>query len=197
MIFYFVTIVSTFSLSTLSVLFLCRLYNTPFFHPKKPEQFREQCMNVVKMSSIFVLEYSVFGRLFARFSPGSSIFHIINYVFCIEMLYYAYHRLIHTRWLYKPFHSLHHRNVIVYPIDTFYFDIVDVTAYTLCICYPLQWIHVSYWEHVVVLYLYIMASYLSHSNIFFTHHALHHRRFDCNFCILFPIFDVIYGTYRE
>ena len=196
-------ILSTFTLSTMTTFFLCYFYDYPFFNPKKTTNLLSHQINaVIKSSSILVLEYEFIIICFMRFDekPHSmivSIFHIVNYAFLIELFYYLYHRIIHTKLLYKPLHSVHHQNVVVYPLDTFYFDIIDITAYVLCICLPLKFIALNYFEHAFVLYVYITASYLSHSKLFFTHHFIHHRCFDCNFCILIPIFDIMCGTYRE
>jgi len=39
--------------------------------------------------------------------------------------------------------------------------------------------------------------FVSHSTIAYYHHILHHKYYKYNYCLVFPIFDIIFDTYLE
>lgn len=123
-----------------------------------------------------------------------SYYTMILYSLMAEANYYVYHRLIHS-YYYVEIHKKHHKNVIVYPFDTFYFTQLDDFALITSLGLPVVFVKMSMLEHVFILYVYITCAYLSHSNLFWSHHFIHHRIPHSNFCILFPVFDILFGTY--
>lgn len=125
-----------------------------------------------------------------------SFYTLCMYFLCIEAIYYVYHRLIH-KYFYLYVHKKHHTNITVYPFDTFFLTELDDLASIVSIRLPVLFIKISMIEQFIILYLYITSSYLSHSNLFWSHHYIHHKLFKYNFCILFPIFDIIFGTYKK
>jgi len=88
-------------------------------------------------------------------------------------------------------------NIIVYPFDSFYLTDLDDLASIISIGMPIIFINVSLYEQILIFYIYITSSYLSHSELYWSHHSIHHKLLNCNYCILFPIFDIIFGTYRR
>lgn len=126
-----------------------------------------------------------------------SMTNIILYTFIVEFCYYIYHRAIHTKGLYKQIHSKHHENIIVYPLDSLYFNVTDIMCYICCLQCPIFLIKLDAFEHFIALYFYVTLGFISHSNIYFSHHVIHHKLFKYNFCLVFPYFDVLFGTYRE
>jgi sterol desaturase/sphingolipid hydroxylase (fatty acid hydroxylase superfamily) len=120
---------------------------------------------------------------------------MILYCLFIEANYYVYHRFIH-KYYYGNIHKKHHENIHVYPFDTFHLTQIDDMALVLSLGLPLAFIKISMVEHFLILYIYITTSYLSHSELFWHHHSIHHRFLYSNFCILVPIFDILFGTYK-
>jgi sterol desaturase/sphingolipid hydroxylase (fatty acid hydroxylase superfamily) len=92
---------------------------------------------------------------------------------------------------------MHHENIDVYPFDTFYMTKTDSFFLVSSLGAPILFLHLNYFELVFVLYVYITAAYFEHSKEFIlSHHATHHKLIFCNFCILNPVFDIMFGTYR-
>ena len=197
-------ILGTFAASTITTIGVCNYYNVPFFNPTYNRyQFYENVRRVIP-STISVLSqaiiiYSLLVRTFIENKPHSvvqNIDNILKYSVIAELIYYIYHRIIHTKDYYKAIHSLHHENINVYPFDTFYMTKLDSLFLIGSLGAPIFILHMNYFENVVALYIYITAAYLEHSNIYLVHHAKHHKLMFCNFCILNPIFDLLVGTYR-
>jgi sterol desaturase/sphingolipid hydroxylase (fatty acid hydroxylase superfamily) len=124
-----------------------------------------------------------------------SFYSMCLYCLLIEANYYIYHRIIH-KYYYENVHKKHHTNVIVYPFDTFFLTDFDDLASIVSIGMPIIFINISVYEQIIILYMYITSSYLSHSELYWSHHSIHHKLLNYNYCILFPIFDIIFGTYR-
>jgi len=74
---------------------------------------------------------------------------------------------------------------------------LDDLASIISIGMPIIFVNISVYEQMIILYIYITTSYLSHSELYWSHHSIHHKLLNYNYCILFPIFDVIFGTYRS
>jgi sterol desaturase/sphingolipid hydroxylase (fatty acid hydroxylase superfamily) len=196
-------IVSVFGAGTATAYVLCKQQNTSFFNPKR-ENERDYYLYIAAVA-LFTLTQSIWLTTNV-FHPSIenethtslvTIANIVNYCIWVEGFYYAYHRFAHTKSAYKWLHSTHHTNVVVYPADTFYFSLLDVTALSVILGAPTLFLRVNWFEHIVVLYVYITSGYLSHSDHFYKHHDLHHRLMNCNYCLFLPIFDMALNTYKE
>ena len=183
-------------MSTLSAYFICSYNNYPFINPSLTDEQQNLKINeYIKNVPILIIQstslmYFVSNN-FVQYNDHTlfqSFYTLGMYFLCIEAIYYVYHRLIHKK---------HHTNIIVYPFDTFFLTELDDLASIVSIGLPILFIKVSMFEQFIILYLYITSSYLSHSNLFWSHHYIHHKLFIYNFCILFPIFDIIFGTYKR
>ena len=197
-------IVGTFTVSTLSAYLICYLNNYPFINPaltneEKNNKLNEYIRNVPLLvfqstSLMYIVSDNIIP--YGQHTWLESGCLITAYCVLIEAIYYAYHRFIH-KYFYVNVHKKHHTNVIVYPIDTFFLTELDDLASILAIGLPVVFIKISAVEQMLILYVYITSSYLSHSNLYWSHHNIHHRFMKCNYCILFPVFDIIFGTYVE
>ena len=117
------------------------------------------------------------------------------YIVLVEGMNYAYHRLMHTPYFFKRIHYKHHEDRSVYPIDTFYMTFLDVSLNVLVLAIPVLFLRMNVMEYSMMTYFYVTGEFLAHSNILTNHHLIHHWKVKGNYCILFPIFDVIFGTY--
>jgi sterol desaturase/sphingolipid hydroxylase (fatty acid hydroxylase superfamily) len=198
-------ILGTFSASTLSAYGICKYYNVPFFNPTQNSyQFKYQLYEVGKSTSIVlfnsIIFISFFIDSFVKYESHTmyqNIQNILLYSTLVELFYYAYHITVHKKEYYKLIHSKHHENIVVYPFDTFYMHSVDSYFLIASLGLPLAIVRLNYFENIISIYTYITAAYLAHSEKFFTHHAAHHKIIFCNYCIIIPIFDLIFGTYRH
>lgn len=197
-------IVGTFTVSTLSAYLICYLNNYPFINPaltneEKNNRLNEYIRNVPLLvfqstSLMYIVSDNIIP--YGQHTWLESGYSIMTYCLLIEAIYYAYHRFIH-KYFYVNVHKKHHTNIIVYPLDTFFLTELDDIASILAIGLPVVFIKISAVEQMLILYVYITSSYLSHSNLYWSHHTIHHRFMKFNYCILFPVFDIIFGTYLE
>jgi sterol desaturase/sphingolipid hydroxylase (fatty acid hydroxylase superfamily) len=200
----FGVIVSTFTISTITAFLLCYANSYPFINPnfsnkERITRINEYIKNVpVLIFQSTVLMYMVSGNIipYGQHTWFESLYSMGLYCLLIEANYYVYHRFIH-KYYYAIVHKKHHVNVIVYPFDTFFLTDLDDLASIISIGMPIIFVNISVYEQTIILYLYITSSYLSHTELYWSHHSLHHKLLNCNYCILFPIFDIIFGTYRS
>jgi len=200
----FGVIVASFSISTITAFFIYYVNNYPFINPtfsneKRINRINEYIRNVPLL--IFQstgLMYIVSDNIipYGKHNWFESLYSICLYCLLIEAIYYIYHRIIH-KYYYTNVHKKHHTNIIVYPFDTFFLTDLDDLASIISIGMPIIFINISVYEQIIILYIYITTSYLSHSELYWSHHSIHHKLLNYNYCILFPIFDIIFGTYRS
>lgn len=128
-----------------------------------------------------------------------------------DLWFYSVHRLLHTRWLFKRVHSVHHRSVEVNPFSSYSFHAVEALLITgwvvpvaLVLPIPLPVIMVA---QVVGLSNNVMA-HLGHELLprwwtrtpvlrwtnTATFHALHHERFTGNYGLFTRVWDRLLGT---
>jgi len=196
-------IVGTFSVSTFTAYCICLYNDCPFVNPKMKHAIRvERIYDLVKnVPSLLLQSVGMMYLVSNNIIPYGQHTWLESYramsLYCLltEANYYTYHRFIH-RYYYVQIHKMHHENVIVYPFDTFHLTQLDNIALVVSLGLPLVFIQMSMVEHFLILYMYITSAYLSHSELFWKHHSIHHRLLNCNFCILFPVFDILFGTYR-
>jgi len=200
----FGVIVFTFSISTITAFLICYANNYSFMNPtfsneKRMTRIKEYIKNVpLLICQSTGLMYIVSDNIipYGRNNWVESLYSMCLYCLIIEANYYLYHRIIH-KYFYANVHKKHHTNVIVYPFDTFYLTSLDDLASIISIGSPIIFINISVYEQIIILYIYITSSYLSHSELYWSHHSIHHKLLNYNYCILFPIFDIIFGTYRS
>ena len=196
-------IIGTFAFSTMTAYFICSLNNYPFINPKFDNETRlERVNDYIKNVPILIIQsigliYLASNNIihYRTHTMLESFYCITIYCTLIEANYYIYHRFIH-KYYYDLVHKKHHTNVIVYPFDTYYLTSIDDLASIISIGLPLFFIKISAMEEIIILYMYITSSYLSHSELYWSHHSIHHKLLRYNYCILFPIFDIIFGTYK-
>jgi sterol desaturase/sphingolipid hydroxylase (fatty acid hydroxylase superfamily) len=196
-------IIGTFTISTISAILICYLNNYSFINPNLTDEeqiiqlndyIRHIPLLLVKSTGfMYIISNNIIP--YGQHTWIESSVSITSYCLLIEAIYYTYHRFIH-KYYYVTIHKKHHVNIIVYPMDTFYLTDVDEIATIISIGLPIIFIKVSAIEHALILYIYITSSYLSHSNIYWDHHNIHHKLIRYNYCILIPIFDIIFGTYK-
>jgi len=199
----FGVIVATFSISTITSFFICYANNHPFMNPtftneERNSRIKEYIKNVpVLIFQSTGLMYIVSDNIipYGQHTWFESLYSMFLYCLLIEAIYYIYHRIIH-KYYYANVHKKHHTNVIVYPFDTFFLTNLDDLASIISIGMPIVFVNISLCEQIIILYIYITSSYLSHSELYWSHHSIHHKLLNYNYCILFPIFDIIFGTYR-
>ncbi|MFY7914602.1 MAG: sterol desaturase family protein [Rubrivivax sp.] len=137
------------------------------------------------------------------------------HVLLVEPLYYAYHRALHTRYLFRKHHFLHHLSTVTQPSTSFTFTLAERVSYTALFALPiLAASHLgalSLTGLAVYLLVFDLVNSIGHFNFEFfpeghtrnplarffytpTFHARHHSKFNCNFSLFVPVFDHLFKT---
>jgi sterol desaturase/sphingolipid hydroxylase (fatty acid hydroxylase superfamily) len=201
--FPFLWVLGIFFSATLSAMGIFKIYNQPFVNPSlTKEQIGTRVMDIGKTLAIILSQAIVVTAFLwndllpmSAHSLPHSFVTIIVFGILIEFFYYIYHRIVHKHF-YLEIHQQHHLNTDVYPLDTFDFTLFDSMGLVISIGLPLLLLEVTMLEQFIILFIYIVSSYLSHSRLFYDHHYKHHSLRKCNYCIFFPIFDILFGTYK-
>jgi sterol desaturase/sphingolipid hydroxylase (fatty acid hydroxylase superfamily) len=197
-------VISIFGSAVLSAYAICLINSVPFYNPVLSKvQLVSSLYDSVKNLSIIGLEVIVCAYLYYPYLDNR--FHsflrttsnIIEYSMWIELFYYSYHRLLHTSNFYSIIHAQHHKNRVVYPMDTLTIHWLDSTGMIFTLITPIWFVQVDNFEHNFIMYLYLTGAFLSHSKILSRRHVIHHEKFKCNYCFLFPVFDYAFGTMVE
>jgi sterol desaturase/sphingolipid hydroxylase (fatty acid hydroxylase superfamily) len=193
-----------FSSSIFSAYTICLISNNPFYNP---ELSKKELLNTLLESSfnfgVIGLEVIISAFLYYPYmnidkhTTYESISNIIKYTLWIELFYYSYHRFLHVSNWYLLVHQKHHSNINVYPLDTLNIGILDSTGMILTLIAPLLFVKVNLLEYNFIMYIYLTGAFLTHSKLLVSRHIIHHKKFKCNFCFLFPIFDYIFGTLEK
>lgn len=120
-----------------------------------------------------------------------------------DLLYYGYHRLMHTDYFWYRVHRVHHESTSPGGLrDTFYEDPLDFFFGTLCGVLPLAIVPVHISAAVTCLFLQTFLAVAYHSGYeiripaIFTarRHDDHHRYFRGNYAQNFALVDMLFGT---
>ena len=186
------------SISTAYNIF--KIKNKPFINPN--HNFREYCDGIIVnlfpviYGSIVLSYYCSYLLDDTPHNLGVTFLKLSFYALFVELFYYIYHRIVHLQYFYKNIHAKHHENINIYPLDSLYFDMLDIGMYIFCLHLPLVFVKMSLFEYCLGLYFYITMGFFSHSTFIYDHHTIHHKLFKCNFCLVFPLFDVVFDTHR-
>lgn len=193
-------ILQIFVASSFTAFVICKVLGQPFFNPKFYEISNVK-QSLFSYSIIYTQAVAVASVAYPYLDQNKHSFlrsasNLAEYSIWIELFYYIYHRTQHNFWLYKWIHAKHHENVVVYPIDTVHLGIIDSMGLILAIVTPMWFVQVDFCEYSTIVYVYLTGAFLSHSDIIWKHHDIHHKEFKVNYCFLFPIFDIVCGTYK-
>lgn len=140
---------------------------------------------------------------------------LLAHVFIVEPVYYVYHRLLHTRYLYKHHHILHHLSVVTRPVTSYTFTFLERLSYTFLFSVPVLVLNFTMGISLGALFTYYalfdVLNSMGHLNFEFfpywyqksflkwvlytpSFHRQHHKRYIKNYCLFMPIFDKIFGT---
>lgn len=198
-------------------------YNNERKYPTK----KEICDGIIRSSKDFlgiIIPISFFGIYLStsldiypyNMKPKLDIFTCIFHLFIIllmsDILFYFLHRIMHTSYLYKKFHKLHHKYKEPFALTNHYVDYYELLIFFIPPMIPPIILN----SHIVVVWLSIILlnwnGILIHSGYNFKilcfkyknyifefpcikEHDYHHKYFNYNFGSTFPFMDQIMGTY--
>lgn len=203
-VYSFSIIMGTFSLSTITSFIILYVNKYPFINTKyKHEKRIDRLFTILSHIPLLLLESILFMYIVSDNIVGydehtiiQSIHSIVIYCAFIEVNYYLCHKCI-DNYYYLDVDKKHpHNNIIVYPFDTFYMTSLHDTTLVISLGLPIFFIEITTIEHFLVLYMYITSAYLSHSTLCWKHHDINDQFIYCNYYVLFPMFDICFGTYK-
>jgi sterol desaturase/sphingolipid hydroxylase (fatty acid hydroxylase superfamily) len=189
--------------------------------------FRDQVRDNVFRSLVFavpiitayeVITYWMFANGFLGFFPiaENSVGYWVWFGALLLLMpvihsthFYLGHRLLHSKRLYRPIHSIHHNNLDVGPWSGLAMHPIELAIYFSTVC--VQWlIAIHPINALFQLQFAIFNAAMSHtgyekilmtkkvgieSNSYF--HYLHHRYFECNYGGTVIPLDKWYGTFHD
>lgn len=115
--------------------------------------------------------------------------------------FYFAHRFIHTKFLYKYVHSLHHRNTDVEPFAGLCMHPVEHLYYFSCagLCFIIKASPFAFMWNGVHLMISPAAAHSGFEDNWQSdqYHYLHHRFFECNYSSPAVPYDIWFGTFRD
>jgi len=188
---------SIFSLSIITVKQIMDIYNISFYNKERAKKRNKEIITIL----YFTLNYNFL--FFFLFSPEWKLKNenriesskIVKYFLTSELVFYIIHRISHCKYVYKYIHSYHHKNYIVYPMDFLDMDYIEILEYTFTWNFPYYFFQLNLLEYFLIHYFYVTSGFLSHSDILINFHTLHHKHFNCNYCFILPIYDIIFQTF--
>lgn len=105
-------------------------------------------------------------------------------ILCYDLWFYCFHRLLHTKKLYK-YHKKHHENVEPNWQDTYHASLLENVISPLGIYIPMMYYGVFNMECVLSMIFANTRGLIRHesrlTSIFGDHHIVHHKRLNCNY----------------
>ena len=119
-------------------------------------------------------------------------------------LYYYYHRLVHTSFLYKYIHSYHHAFTEPKPFDSLVGHPIDHTFAGIFHIAPMFIYRMHFLSFLLYSSLLSYVGIIDHSGKFVEYfpyksieHHIHHKFPLKNFSTGIPLFDMLHGTYKK
>lgn len=131
-------------------------------------------------------------------------FHIIAILLISDVLFYIWHRIMHTQFLYKNIHKIHHHHTETFALVNHFMHPIELLSFTILMLIPPILLH----SHIVILWITMILinwnGIIIHSGYNFLdkkkspcvlEHDAHHEFFKCNYGVMFLFMDKIFGTY--
>jgi len=121
-----------------------------------------------------------------------------------ELHFFICHRLLHTSWLYRHAHRIHHESVTPTPFSTYSFHWLESALLGSVMITAMMWHTFSIWALLLLPVMSLLFNTIGHGNynVFAgtmrrsasVEHASHHRRVSGNFGFYLPVLDRLFGT---
>lgn len=186
-------------------------------HPSQIKREGMWPMGLV-MDALFIALFMYFGIL--NLVPGvfwlSLGVMVLAHMFLVEPIYYFYHRLLHTKWLYRHHHLYHHKSILTEPTTSMSFTLSERFSYTLLFSLPgfvAYFIGVLDYRALLAYFiLFDVLNSVGHLNVPMEtsgykrskvwkwliyspeFHEKHHSLFTTNYALFMPIYDKLFGT---
>ena len=147
-------------------------------------------------------------------SRGYFILTVAGMIFVHDTYFYWTHRLLHTKWLFKKVHVIHHRSVNPSPLSAYAFHPAEAFIESLVVFPFVTIFPVHIGAFLLFTFLVLVMNVIGHlgyelipDKIRFskagqwftssTHHNLHHQRIKKNFSYYFTLWDRMMKTLQQ
>jgi len=163
--------------------------------------------------TVFILDViPPFGQAVAELTPLLKTMFVLLYLFMLDVLFYWYHRIQHAFTPLWRVHELHHSDQYLNSTSSLRSNFLEYPLQTLFVSMPVFFLLGSSAELVITIFV-IHGLFLifSHANIKVhlgpltpilvgpqvhrIHHSIEETHQNTNFAQIFPIIDIIFGTY--
>jgi lathosterol oxidase len=188
----------------------------------KPSQLKHEIR--FSLSTILIFSFVGMTAVLLYFSGHTTIYlevsaHGIPYLllsaailfFIHDTYFYWTHRLLHTKWMFRKIHAVHHRSVNPTPLAAYSFHPLEAFIESLIIFPFIMIFPVHLFVFGLFIFLVLLTNVIGHLGFEFfspqlrrsalgkflassTHHNLHHQKSKRNFGYYFTIWDRIMDT---
>jgi sterol desaturase/sphingolipid hydroxylase (fatty acid hydroxylase superfamily) len=152
---------------------------------------------------------------------SSAVYTLWSHIFIVEPLYYLVHRWLHTPCHMKAMHGFHHLSISTLPstslVQNFSEHFVYIATFGPAFLVPFLFTWRNHWTVIgAYLVLFDLCNAYGHTNIRTRHwiwnhpmspmrylfytpefHLGHHAYFNANYGLFMPMWDHLFGTYRD
>jgi len=212
-----------------SIFFFCKKFNTENIIQKNKNPEKKDIKREIKLSFQTITIWSFmniyteklicngYTKFFFNLEEASFLYHLLSFLMCFfihDTYFYWFHRLMHTKYIYKYTHKGHHLSVTPTSWAALSFQPGEaVVQYFQFSIIPLM-IYVNLYVFLIYLYIDVIVNTAGHSGYELVddkisknkylkylntvkHHDDHHTKFNKNYGAFFNIWDRICGTYLE
>ena len=195
-----------------------RIFNIP--QKQVIREGNSYCFGILLHANVQILLQIVFPNMFLAENPDYVklvIAVFLSHVFVTELIYYAFHYALHTKYLYEKMHYFHHMSKVTVPSTSLVQDKIEhlfyVAVFSPSFLVPYFVMGYNHWT-IIGLYLVMFDLFnaYGHVNIsvpsimnnfllrYFIYtpefHIGHHNLFKVNYGLFMPIYDHIFGTFK-
>ncbi len=141
-------------------------------------------------------------------------FSLIMMIAIHDMYFYFTHRLLHTPWLFKNVHVVHHRSVNPTPLAAYSFHPAEAILETFIIFPIVTLLPVNLYAFLFFTFFVLLMNVIGHLGFEFisqrfrsskigklltssTHHNLHHQKTNKNYAYYFTWWDLLFKTIHK
>ncbi len=136
---------------------------------------------------------------------------VVGLIVFNDLWFYGVHRLLHTPWLFRRVHAVHHRSVDVNPFSSYSFHIVEAVLLGAWVLPSVMLVPMYLPALAVVQAIGLANNVMSHLGYEFyprwlvkvpllkllsssTYHNMHHTQYQGNYALFFRFWDRVFGT---
>jgi len=172
------------------------------------------CISIIPMAFLtipfFLLEIRGYSKLYVgEETIASLLLSIVSFILFTDCLIYWIHRVLHTKYLYKTLHKVHHTWKVPSPFASHAFHPLDgflqsVPYHIYVFLFPMnKYIYLGMFVFVNLWTISIHDGDYRVPRIFkelvngARHHTDHHLFYSCNYGQFFTLWDRIGGSFRD